>query len=284
MKTVLWTAMVLVLAAGSAGAGPSNGAFRVTADRVNLRARPVRDAEVLAQVGAGTCVEVRALDGEWAQVAVPTNIGVWVSAAFVKAGRVDADRLLVRDGPGANFRDVGVMTRGEPVAALERHGDWIRCSAPSGAVAWVSATFLAPCVPPPAAAGEPAPAQDVPQAASADTGTAAVVQGPGTVGLPAGLHREELAQELAQGSVAEVQGTVDRVPLAFLHCAAYRLVAADGARLYTVCYLRGNDEQMPSLVGRSLQVRGREYRLKAEKAPLVYPDEIKPLPAETAVP
>lgn len=277
------TIVLIVLAAGTALAAPSNGLFRVTADRVNLRARPVKDAEVMAQLGAGAVLDIRGVEGEWARATVPSNVGVWVSAPFVKEGHVTADRLLARGGPGATFREVGVFLRGDAIAELERHGDWIKCRAPGDACVWVSAAFLTPCVPP-APAG-PAPVTTPP--ASTVTGATDLVvagaSGPGSVALPPGLVREELAAELAQGSVSEREGTVDRVPLAFLHCASYRLVALENGRLVTVCYLRGNDEQMPGLVGRRLSVRGREFRLKAERAPLLFPDEIKPLPDAPAI-
>ena len=108
--------------------------------------------------------------------------------------------------------------------------------------------------------------------------------GPGTAVLPPGLIREELAEVLGQGGVAERQGLVDRVPIAFLHCSSYRLVSLEGGRVTTVCYLRGNDEQMPSFMGRRLSVRGKVYWLKGENAPLLYPDEVKPLVEEPSTP
>lgn len=274
MKRIL-TAAWLGMAVGIAMAGPSNGLFRVTADRVNLRARPSGEAEVVGQVQAESLVDVRCVDGEWACIAAPTNLSVWVSAAFVRKGVVTADRVLMRAGPGSTFRDIGALARGETLDVLETRGEWLRCRAPAEAAVWVSMALLAPAA--------SAQSSVAPTAAETRTVTvelppvAANTNGPGTAVLPAGLMREELALVIGQGAVVERQGLVDRVPLAFLHCASYRLVSEEDGRPTTVCYLRGNETQMPSLVGRRLAVRGRLYWLKAEKAPLLYPDEIKPL-------
>ena len=269
--------IMVALSAGAAVAGPSNGLFRATTDRVNLRARPQPNAEVVGQVASGTVVNVRRLEGDWAQVVPPTNVGVWVKAEFVKDGVVTTDRLIVRGGPGSTFREIGTIPRGTRLLALETRGDWLKCQSPDGVTVWVSATLIAPVQR--VVAPKPVIVPQAPPVAAA--GTAAVVHaygGPGSVVLPPGLTREELAAVLGQGTVADYQGTVDHVPIAFLHCSSYRLVAQDNhGRATTVCYLRGNDEQMPSFMGRRLAVRGREFWLKAEKAPLLYLDEAKPL-------
>ncbi len=274
-------AIAVAMAVGTAFGGVSNGLFRVTADRVNLRAKPTPDAEVVGQVSSEAVVRVQRTDGEWAQIAPPTNLGVWVNAAFVRDSVVAADRLLVRAGPGAAFREIGVARRGDRLDSIETRGEWIKCQAPTDVTVWVSASLLAP-----AEAAVPAPEPAVPQAAqlepavgiAAATGTpVGVASGPGSAELPAGLSRESLAAVLGQGGIVERQGTVDRVPAAFLHCSSYRLVVEEAGRVVTVCYLRGNDEQMPSLLGRRFSMRGRAYWLKAEPVPLLFPIEIKPL-------
>lgn len=274
--------LLVGMAAGLVCADGTSGLFRVTADRVNLRARPMKDAEVVAQVPVDTLVTVQATEGEWARVAAPTNIGVWISAAFVTNGVVAADKLMVRSGPGATFRDIGTACRGERIMMLEKRGEWIRCQPPTDTAVWIMAALLAP-VP----RQTPSPIVPVVQEIASTTVTAIAVadtnlteNGPGTVVLPAGLMREELASVLGQGAVVDREGTVDRVPIAFIHCSSYRLIATEDGRSTTVCYLRGNDEQMPSLVGRRLWVRGREFWLRAEKPPLLFPDEIKPLADE----
>lgn len=274
------TILLVALSAGAALAAPSNGLFRATADRVNLRARPIPDADVVGQVATGAVVDVRRMEGDWAQVVPPTNVGVWVNASFVKQGVVTTDRLLVRGGPGSTFREIGAVRRGTRLVPLETRGDWLKCQPPEGVTVWVSVALIAP-VPVPVAPK----AAISPQAAPVVTPVVVTVtttvwrgdSGPGTAVLPPGLLRQDLAMVMGQGSTAQYQGTVDRVPIAFLHCSSYRLVSQEGGRATTLCYLRGNDEQMPSFMGRRLSVSGREFWLKAEKAPLLYLDEVKPL-------
>ena len=274
------TILLIIASAGVAVAGPSNGMFRVTTDRVNLRVRPVPDAEVVGQVATGTVVNVRRVEGDWAQIVPPTNIGVWVKATLVKDGVVTNDRVSVRGGPGTTFRDIGTVHRGTRLTALETRGDWLKCQPPEGVSLWISVALIVPVSP--AVAPKPVlMSQAVPVAAPVAAPVTSVMprgeSGPGSTVLPPGLARQELAMVMGQGSIADYQGTVDRVPISFLHCSSYRLVVTDGGRTRTVCYLRGNDEQMPSFMGRRLAVRGREFWLKAEKVPLLYLDEVKPI-------
>ena len=56
----------------------------------------------------------------------------------------------------------------------------------------------------------------------------------------------------------------------------YRLVDVRDGTKVTVCFLEGNDGQMPSLVGRRLSVKGREYWLKNQRYAVIYPELITP--------
>jgi hypothetical protein len=47
-----------------------------------------------------------------------------------------------------------------------------------------------------------------------------------------------------------------------------------------ICYVRGNNVQMNSLLGRRLLIRGREYWVQGAKYPVVIPDEIIPRASE----
>jgi hypothetical protein len=95
--------------------------------------------------------------------------------------------------------------------------------------------------------------------------------------LPPGLTLDKLAAVLGQGALVERTGTVERVPLAFFRGVDYRLMdVRDGTRV-TVCFLEGNDSQMPSLVGRRLTVKGREYWLKNQRFAVVYPELLMPV-------
>ena len=96
--------------------------------------------------------------------------------------------------------------------------------------------------------------------------------------LPAGLKADDLAPVLGQGAVLGRQGTLERVPLAFLRGVDFRLVAMVEGRKATICYLRGREERMRSMIGQRVAVKGRGYWLDGERCPLVYPDELLAVP------
>ena len=77
--------------------------------------------------------------------------------------------------------------------------------------------------------------------------------------------------------MVEYTGTVEKLPLAFIRQIQYRLVDSRNGRKESLCFLQGNDQQMPQLVGRRLTVKGREFRLKNQRGAVVYPELITPV-------
>lgn len=262
-----------MMAGVALGMSETNVEVQVLGDRVNLRARPAAEAEVVAQANEGDRLTWTRVEGDWAGVLAPTNAGVWIKGQFVKEGVIQGDRINLRSGPGVSFRPVGVVDRGVRVAVMETRGDWARVTPPTNLVLWVNRA-LVESVPGAMAAG----ASSVADGAAADQAMGeAPLTGPALAReLPAGLTREDLAPVLGQGAMMSRAGTVERVPLAFFRGVDFRLVdVRDGSRL-TVCFLKGNDEQMPSLVGRRFAVTGREYWLKNARRPVLYLETLKP--------
>jgi uncharacterized protein YraI len=270
-----WIALGLgcVLSAGAAES--TNIQVRVVADDVNVRVRPDAGTEVVSQVQAGQVLTVVRMDGDWFGVLAPTNAGLWIKKQFVKAGVVTGDKIRLRSGPGISYRDVGTVSQGAVLTEMESHGDWLKVAAPAELVLWVSRTVV----------------QAIEETAQAallnvrESGTpvlegekgAGVANPPLSRELPAGLSRDDLAPVLGQGALVERSGLVERVPLAFFRGMDYRLVTQRNQQKVTLCYLRGNESQLPSLVDRRLTVKGREYWLNNQRYAVVYPELITPL-------
>lgn len=208
-------------------------------------------------------------------VLAPSNAQVWVKSQFVKSGMISGGKIKLRSGPGISFRDVGALKQDTPVVEREVHGEWVRIDAPAELILWVNKSLTGPVMAAAtnndmaAVASNPAPAVAV--ASEVSTNLSLPRE------LPAGLSGDVLAPVLGQGRLVERSGTVERVPLAFLRGVDYRLVELrDGVKV-TVCYLEGNDSQMPSLVDRRLTVKGREYWLKNQRHAVIYPELITPV-------
>lgn len=271
---ILWIALVCASFAPASAMESTNFQIRVVADNVNLRVRPDAGTEVVAQVQEGQLLSAVWVEGDWVGILAPTNAGFWLKRQFVKDGAVMGDKVRLRSGPGISYRDVGMVVRGTVLTELGSHGDWLKVAAPPDFVLWVNRSMVQsfeggalPATPEPA--GE-APGTPV------SPGIEPATPRPLSRGLPAGLSRDDLAPVLGQGGVVERSGTVDRVPLAFFRGMDYRLVTMRNGQKGTLCYLRGNDSQMPALVGHRLTIKGREYWLHNQRYPVVYPELITP--------
>jgi len=268
-----WIALVLGSVLSAIAAEPTNFQVRVVADNVNLRVRPDAGTEVVAQVQEGQFLSVVRVDGDWLGILAPTNAGLWLKKQFVKGGMVTGDKIRLRSGPGISYRDVGTVSQGAVLTEIENHGDWLKVAAPPDFILWVSRMMVQSFE----TGAIPVAVQTTEVPVSDAEKVALVTNAPLSRELPAGLSRDDLASVLGQGALVERSGTVERVPLAFFRGMDYRLVTMRNQQKVTLCYLRGNEAQMPSLVDRRLTVKGREYWLNNQRYAVVYPDLITPL-------
>ena len=124
----------------------------VSADRVNVRARASLIGERVAQLRKGDSVKVLAKvkvepakegePSEWLKIAMPAGGQTWVYMAFVKDGKITANRLNVRAGGSEHFGIVGRLAKGDIVKEKRSSGDWIEIEHPDGAHAFVSAKYI----------------------------------------------------------------------------------------------------------------------------------------------
>lgn len=269
-----WMIIGIMGATAAFGQVATNFEGAVNADRVNLRVRPDAATEVVAQVQEGQILSVVKAEGDWFGVLAPTNAGVWIKSQFVKDGIVAGDKIRLRSGPGIGYRDLGVIRKDTKVVVRETHGEWVRLAPPDDLVLWINKEMISPkVIPAPVVPVEvaPAPAPVAEKPIESPVGLTLPKD------LPAGLGPEQLAPVLAQGAMVERTGVVERVPLSFLRGVDYRLVEMKDGRKITVCFLEGNDRQMPSLVGQKLKVKGREYWLKDQRYAVIYPELITPV-------
>lgn len=141
----------------------------ISADRVNLRAAPVPDAEVVGQASYGERLALHgSLSDPWVAVSVPEAVDLWVSSELLDGDTVRVNRANLRSGAGVNHAIVGRVERGEKLVVRGRTGEWTRIAPPQiPAVsvyvtnlyvkAWTPPPPAAEPVPPPPPVAEPAP-------------------------------------------------------------------------------------------------------------------------------
>jgi len=134
---------------------------RVTGDRVNLRTRPDGESEVVGQVSRGTVLKRLASDGDWTKVAPPEGTDLWVYGELIQDGLVAVPKLMVRGGPGINYKSVGHLLEGDGVTVRGEQSGWLRIAPTPGSYVWISSGYVQRTSAPAEPAAKPSPAPAV---------------------------------------------------------------------------------------------------------------------------
>lgn len=128
---------------------------KIAGNRVNIRARPTINSEVVTQLNSGD--EVTVVDevklqspgqdepADWSKIVYPKkDTMVWVHSDYVTAeGTVTASKFLnIRSGPGENFSKVGELQSGDDIQIVDRADKWIAMAPTSGCYAYVASSLL----------------------------------------------------------------------------------------------------------------------------------------------
>lgn len=247
--------------------------YEVTGNRVNLRAGPSLEGEIVGVVSRGDRLIVRRNVGDWAEVKPPDNVSFWVHGAFVQDDVVTAAQLNVRAAPDIRSASLGKLTSGDKVKARAREGDWMEIAAPDGITTWINRPFIAepsvarPVAPAPApviVAPEPRKKPEAkPVVASTKKPAAAAKPAPAaTPRFTPSRNTETRAATSDQplrGRAAQYEGVVRKAAWVLHRPSEYTLVARQGGRAVTVCYLKHDPSVLEPLVGRKVLASGREY-------------------------
>lgn len=272
----------------------------VAADRVNLRAQPAKNSEVIGQFDNGYEFTVVSTREGWVEVQIPQNLDVYAHKDFVKDGTVTASPLNLRAGPGINYSRVGTVAKGEAVTVRGEFGEWLKIAPTPTATAWVSAELvrLPATAAAPAEAGKSAFTPPAPPAIPAITPAAgparsgAVIEGPTPApgSGPSVAQQTLAAPELAEGAVPPAdlklapvarqgaivvrEGRIYSPTFQFGRPSRFQLLVGPVEEAKLSCYVRGNRKQLSELEGRPLRIQGREYWVRGSDHPVVVVEQI----------
>jgi uncharacterized protein YraI len=239
----------------------------VTGEHVNMRALPGTRYEVVGQLNDQQAVTAKSVREEWVEIVPPPGSAVWIHKEFITENRVASRTLNVRAGPGVNYSVVGQLPRDTPVDSRETFGDWFRIDAPASCSFWVHRDYVQavrPDPPPP----EPEPPPDV---APADAPPPAEPEPADDSLALAGL---ELIPLEGQGKPVVREGVLSRTEFLLGRPSDFRLAPPDGDGRETICYVRGNPQQLETLLGQRMRVEGREYWAQRVTVPILVPARI----------
>ena len=144
MKTcqilLLWAAALT-----AAGTLRAQTPVRVTADNVNLRAKALLTAEVVAQARYDDRLAAYEIGDEWVEVAAPAAADAWVMKTYVQApaNTIGANRVNVRAGPSINYNILCTLALGDTVEPRgEEVDEWLKIAPPPAARLWISREFV----------------------------------------------------------------------------------------------------------------------------------------------
>jgi len=282
MRHSVFILVALLLIVG-AHPGRAKGKLRVKGNGVCLRARPDGQAYTIAQANRGDILESTgsAEDG-WFAVFPPPSTDLWVYGELIRDGVVSVSRLRVRGGPSINYKDVGVLTKGQKVTIRGRHAEWLKIAPPTQAALWISAQYVTTVdakpkpkpiprpKPKPKPGPRPKPRPKPPALVAPVLVRVPIVKAPALVEtprarpvmppLPTSLIGRTLVDSKPQGHSVEYVGVMRPSAPVPRRPSRYRLVRYDAqGRARTICYVIGNDRQLGSITGRTMLVSGREY-------------------------
>ncbi len=263
---------------------PGAETARVVGNRVNLRAEPQLRGEVVGQVQRNDQLSVIVVEEEWVAVRPPADIIFWVHSDFLEGTEVAAPRLNVRAGPGINHAVVARLERGAEVVKRDTFAEWVGIAAPTNAKVWIAREFVElpepVAEPPPPQAEAVAPREPAPEPESPMVeATPAVptrpappsVERPTRVPPPPDL---DLIPLDGQGDLVEREGTLRPAGFVLGRPSRYRLTRSRGPIIETICYVKGNEEQLHALLGRAVRISGREYWVQGARHPVLVPQSI----------
>ena len=162
---------------------------KVTANILNVRARPGMRYEVLCQLKAEEEVSVVSEQDGWVELLLPPRAKAWIAEQYVDdAGLVIGDRVRVHSGPGLVFTTYAHLNKGDRAEKQdEPKNGWQRINAPERSSGWVSAEYIEiEEPPPPEPEPKPEPAKAVPPVPDPG-GFPGAPQSPDTIQAPPGF-------------------------------------------------------------------------------------------------
>ena len=145
-------ALALAVISPAPGAQAATAVYTVTAQKVNLRAQPDTDADIIAVVRKGSDLTLISSDEDgWLKVSVGGQVG-YVSAEYAAFSEilsgggtltaiVDTKKLYLRESPSSSAKSLALLERGVRLTVTSRSGDWLAVSY-NGQSGYISSQYV----------------------------------------------------------------------------------------------------------------------------------------------
>ena len=239
----------------------------IGANRVNVRAGPNINYNVVCTLSLGDKVEVRGEEQEWVKIAPPPAARLWIHRDYVEI--LSGDATAVAATPAESAPDQ---------AAIEKKPSRKRKSKAKAEETPLHAEAPTPPAEGAAAAETVLPtpivSPSVPESDSAGRKASPSIREI-PVPPPADLKLIPLED---QGRLAEFEGELRAAPLINEAPTHYRVVRWQNNRWQILCHVYGKASKFRSLQDKRVHVKGREFWIQGAAAPVLLPDQIQEIP------
>jgi len=145
MKTLQNSLLSAALSLAIVSIASAQVPIRVIGERVNMRAKPRLNAEVVIQAQYDDQLTAYEIGEEWIEVVAPEAVNLWVSKKFVQSPQntIGANRVNVRAGPSINYNIVDTLSLGDSVVPRGKEiQDWIQIAPTPDSRIWIHRDFV----------------------------------------------------------------------------------------------------------------------------------------------
>jgi len=261
----------------------------VRARVLNVRSGPGTQFSSVGILSRGDPVQVLESIGEWRRIAIPESVHLYISRDFVqipaRTQAAEEPRLSEETAPVVSLEPVAHEDEARPAFA---HDDVDAMPVTDDVGDPLIETQAGPTL---TAEPEPpvvtAPVEEIPQLVQEEPEAPVVIapveeipqlvqEEPETPGMLA-PENVTLVPLPGQGTASVRRGWVKAYLLAGSSPSRFHLVHRQGSHEQTLCYLQGDEEQLRSLAGRQVQIRGRDFWVAGQRVPLTRIESVEPL-------
>lgn len=207
---------------------------RVSASSINVRSDATTSSAVICNLSKQDTVLVIAEKYGWYKIKLPAAGNAFIKKTLVlpldeKTARAVKENINIRVGPGESFAIIGKIDKNEIVNVIEDKGDWLRIVPTSNSFGWINKKFVDKL--------------DV---------------------LPTQEKPKESKQETKNNGYI-IEGIIKPYGKVFKRSATHKLIAKGG----NTFLIKGNQENLNSLINHKVKIIGKLLSEPKEKYPLI---------------
>ncbi|MBM3252661.1 MAG: hypothetical protein FJZ16_00215 [Candidatus Omnitrophica bacterium] len=118
----------------------------ITADRVNVRAGPDLNFEVIHSLNRGDKITITDKQYDWYKIKLPESCILYINKEYISKEVdnfiVKVNNVNVRAGASFEFNVVGKLSKEDKIEIVSEHGQWYGIKAPLSCFGWINSRYV----------------------------------------------------------------------------------------------------------------------------------------------